>query len=45
MSPWILLPITALVLYALWILLDFTFEMIDRRHDLLRQSERRNNGA
>lgn len=45
MDAWALLPITAVVLYALWVLLDFVFEMIDRRHELLRESERRRGGA
>jgi len=32
MSPWLLLGLSAAVLYGLWLLLAFTFEMIDRAH-------------
>jgi len=40
---WLLVGISAAVLYGLWLLLAFTFTMIDRAHD--RAREPRNAGA
>lgn len=39
MNPWLLLAVTAAVLYGLWLLLRFTFSMIDQAHDRFRAAQ------
>jgi len=50
MSPWLLLGLSAAVLYGLWLLLAFVFTMLEVRHALMREerlraAEPRNNGV
>lgn len=45
MSGWALLPVVAATLYCFWLLLSFTFDLIDRRHEALRESKRHRGGA
>jgi hypothetical protein len=50
-SAWILIAVSAAVLYGLWMLLDFTFTQIDNYHAARREerdhraAEPRNAGA
>ena len=44
MNYWLLVSVTGAVLYGLWLLLHFTFTMIDRAHEL-RRAEPRNAGV
>lgn len=40
-NPWLLLGISAAVLYGLWLLLSFTFHWLDARHALEREERYR----